>query len=216
MDEQGYRIFVFRHGQTDWNREGRIQGHTDVPLNEAGRAESHRLALGLRHVRLDAMLSSDLSRAADTARLAIAEAAGKGWHPEIPVRPDSRLREVHFGALQGMNRAEIREKYGDALANQLGAKVLSDELLRDIGSESAEQVLSRFFAALEEAVASRPPGATIGIATHGGVVRRLLHYGAGLEVFAQPVPNATLFPFRFRPEGRFLRLEHRIDVERLA
>ncbi|MGA7262389.1 MAG: histidine phosphatase family protein, partial [Stellaceae bacterium] len=66
-------LFLFRHGETDWNREGRLQGHTDTPLNATGLAQAQALAESLRPHRLDVVVSSDLARAQTTARI-VAEA----------------------------------------------------------------------------------------------------------------------------------------------
>lgn len=212
MGKDSFRIFVFRHGQTDWNKEGRVQGHLDVPLNEAGRAEAHRLALGLRRVRLDAILTSDLSRAVHTAELALAEAMAKNWHAPIPILPDSRFREVLLGKLQGLTRTEIREQLGDAIADRLGKKILSDEELVSIGSEKVEAILDRIYSGLDEVTSKFAPGAALGLSTHGGVIRRLLHHGGSDAEVPSPVPNAVFFPFEYIRGERRLRFHPRTEI----
>ncbi len=193
-------IYAFRHGQTDWNKEGRIQGHLDVPLNEKGRAEGTHLAHALRRVRVHMILSSDLSRAVDTAKLSLSEAMRKGWHSEVPILTDSRLREVHLGRLQGLTRDEIQERFGATLSQQIGAKLLSDEDLRDLGSEPTEDLLHRLLSSIKE-VSQRAelstPGSALAISTHGGVLRRLLHAAAGIDEIRFSIPNAAFFPFLY-------------------
>lgn len=194
-------IFAFRHGQTDWNKEGRIQGHVDIPLNEQGREEAARLALGLRRVPFGLILSSDLSRAVNTSEILLERASREGWHPSIPILKDERLREVNLGALQGLTHTEIHEKFGAELSGKLGRKILSDEELRDLGSESVETLITRVMGAIHEA-ALRPeftssPEASLGLSTHGGVLRRLLHWAGGIEQIRFPIPNAVLFRFRY-------------------
>lgn len=192
-------LYAFRHGQTDWNKEGRIQGHLDVPLNETGKAEGILLARAFRHLPLGMILSSDLSRAVDTATLSLEEAVRKGWHLEIPILRDERLREVHLGQLQGLNHTEIHEKFGAGLSRRIGAKLLSDEDLRDLGSERTEDLLARVLNAIAE-VAERPElsaGGALALSTHGGVLRRLLHEAAGIEEIRSPIPNAVFFPFAY-------------------
>jgi len=200
-------IFAFRHGQTDWNKEGRIQGHLDVPLNEEGKEEAKRLARGFRRVPVSLILSSDLSRAVHTSEIAIALANEEGWHPEVPILKDERLREVHLGALQGLTHTEIHEKFGGELSGKLGRKILSDEELRDLGSESADALLLRVMDALEEATARKEfhaTGRALGLSTHGGVLRRLLYWAGGIEQLKFPIPNAVFFRFQYERENRSL------------
>ena len=91
-------LFLFRHGETDWNREGRLQGHTDTPLNATGLAQAEALAETLRPHRLDAVVSSDLMRAWTTARI-VAGALG------LPLLADPGLRETNVGAAEGLLEA---------------------------------------------------------------------------------------------------------------
>src|SRR5947208_8271356 len=97
-------LLLARHGETDWNREGRWQGWADPPLNEAGRSQAHELAEQLRHVSFDAVYSSDLRRAHETAEIV---AAPHG----VPVVPDEGLREIDIGPWSGLTRAVIEERY---------------------------------------------------------------------------------------------------------
>lgn len=193
-------IYAFRHGQTDWNKEGRIQGHLDVPLNETGRAEGLRLARALRRVPIRLVLSSDLSRAVDTATITLAEAIRNAWHPDVPILRDARLREVNLGSLQGLTHTEIHAKFGANLSRKIGSRILSDEELRDLGSESVDDLLGRLMAAIDE-VAAHPellnPGAALALSTHGGVLRRLLHSAGGIEEIGFSIPNAVFFPFAY-------------------
>lgn len=205
------QIIAFRHGQTDWNKEGRIQGHQDIPLNALGQEEAVRLALGFRRIPFGMILSSDLSRAYDTATIALAEATKNNWHPPITVLADERLREVNLGKLQGLTHSEIHEKFGKELNGKLGTKILSDEELRDLGSEPAEALVSRVMAAIEFASthpdfldAKRIAGQqgivpALGISTHGGILRRLLHHAGGMEEIRFSIPNGVFFSFEFDP-----------------
>src|SRR5512143_229699 len=103
------RICIIRHGETDWNVERRIQGHTDIPLNETGRAQALAMAFNAAHQRFDASYSSDLSRARETAQ-ALAQREGH----EVKLLP--QLRERHFGLFQGMTAAEAAARFPDAHA----------------------------------------------------------------------------------------------------
>lgn len=200
------RIYAFRHGQTDWNKEGRIQGHRDVPLNEQGRADAVRLALAFRRLPVGMILTSDLSRAMDTARIALAEACRAGWHREVPIIGDPRLREVDLGALQGLTHSEIQAKFGKALSSKLGSEILSDEELRDLGSERAEDLYERVLASIHDVAGSEAllHGSALALSTHGGVLRRLLHTAGGISNIGFSIPNAMFFPFEYDPSERRL------------
>ncbi len=97
-------IYITRHGETEWNAEGRIQGHTDVPLSERGREQARMLARRLAGVRIDAVYASDLSRAAETARTALGER-------DVPISFTSDLREYNKGVFEGMTAAEYQQKF---------------------------------------------------------------------------------------------------------
>ena len=105
-DTYPLRPFLYlRHGETAWNREGRMQGATDIPLNETGRAQAHAAAETLRDVHIDRIISSPMARAAETADIV---GAAKGL---VPTR-DERLKERYFGAFDGLLLSEIRERHG--------------------------------------------------------------------------------------------------------
>ncbi len=212
--DDGLLVYAFRHGQTDWNKEGRIQGHLDIPLNELGRSEGPRLARALRRLPVRLILSSDLSRASDTAKMLIEEAVKQDWHPRVPIVTDPRLREVNLGSLQGLTHSEIHTKFGAALSRKIGAKILSDEDLRELGSERVDDLLARLLSAIADGARHpnvRSGPAAIAISTHGGVLRRLLHFAGGIEEIGFSIPNAVFFPFRFNPRTGELRFIHFIE-----
>lgn len=102
-------IYLLRHGETDWNREGLLQGHTDIPLNENGRTQVRKAAQKLKdlHVKMDAVLSSPLHRARESAEIA-AERLG---YPVNGIVVEPMLIERGFGAGEGMTFAEREEKF---------------------------------------------------------------------------------------------------------
>ena len=106
------QLILLRHGESVWNRENLFTGWTDVDLSERGREESRRAGAGLREqgVLFDVAFTSVLKRAIRTLWLP-QEEMDRMW---VPVHNDWRLNERHYGALQGLNKAETAEKYGDA------------------------------------------------------------------------------------------------------
>jgi len=98
------RLILVRHGSTEWNESGRRQGHQDVPLSELGRWQVQALSARLMSVPIDAVYSSDLSRATETARVIIGER-------DLAIQVDQRLREVCFGRWEGLNHEEIEAQF---------------------------------------------------------------------------------------------------------
>jgi probable phosphoglycerate mutase len=154
------RLIVWRHGNTDWNAGHRVQGQTDVPLNDLGHQQAVDAAELLVKFRPDAIVSSDLRRAADTAA-ALAALTG------LPVTHDERLRERYFGAWQGLTMAEVAATRPDEHARwTAGADVIGGdvETLEDLGKRVAD--------ALRDAVGLARPGGTVVVATHGAAARQ--------------------------------------------
>ena len=153
------RLIVWRHGNTDWNREDRVQGQRDVPLNDLGRAQATAAAAALATLRPDAIVSSDLSRAADTAA-ALAALTG------LPVAYDERLRERHFGRWQGMTLTEAEAAFPAEFARWRAgdpAPGCDIESHDDLGKRVGEALL---------AAAEAHAGGTVVVTTHGGGARQ--------------------------------------------
>ncbi|MFI6824671.1 histidine phosphatase family protein [Micromonospora sp. NPDC050187] len=174
------RLIVWRHGNTDWNNARRVQGQTDVPLNERGREQALAAAPLLAALRPDAIVSSDLSRAADTAT-ALAALTG------LPVHTDPRLRERHFGQWQGLLIDEVTRRFPAEYARwrsgdpDPGAGL---ESLDDLG----KRVGTGFQAAVDAVL-----GGTVVVATHGGGARQGCGHllGWGQDVLATVISLAN-------------------------
>jgi len=150
-------ILLARHGETDWNREGRFQGWADPPLNATGRAQAVDLSVQLMAEELAAVYSSPLRRAYETAEVV---AASRGLEP---VTVDA-LREVDVGSWSGLSRAEIEQRFPEQYARWL-----------DYGrgwedGETYEQMVDRVVEALQELAEARD-GERILAVTHGGPMR---------------------------------------------
>jgi probable phosphoglycerate mutase len=180
-------LFLFRHGETDWNREGRLQGHTDTPLNATGLAQAEALAVRLRTHRLDAVLSSDLARALTTAQI-VADAL------DVPLSTDLGLRETNVGAAEGMIWADAKARFGEELTERW----YSDNDAAFPGGETGLATLTRGLAALRRFAVAHPYR-RIGVSTHGAMVRQLVKHS--LPPASTPVraPNTALFVLHYEP-----------------
>jgi broad specificity phosphatase PhoE len=158
-------ILLARHGETDWNREGRFQGHADPPLNETGRAQATELAETLARIELAAVYSSPLRRSLETAEVVAAE------HGLTPVAVDG-LREVDVGPWEGLTRAEVEARFPEQLARWLDY----DQGWED--GESYEELARRVVAALLELAAAHD-GERILAVTHGGPIRAAFAFAGG-------------------------------------
>ncbi|GGJ74255.1 phosphoglycerate mutase [Pilimelia anulata] len=149
-------LIVWRHGNTDWNRDGRVQGGSDVPLNDLGIAQAAAAAPALAKLAPTAIVSSDLRRAADTAA-ALAAVTG------LPVRTDPRLRERSFGEWQGRLMSDIRREHAE-----VHARWTAGDPDPGCGIEPLDALSARADAAVRAAI--DPAGVTV-VVTHGGTAR---------------------------------------------
>jgi broad specificity phosphatase PhoE len=163
-------ILLVRHGETDWNLEGRVQGHTDRPLNETGRRQALALAERLVLEKLDAVYSSDLARARDTAALI---AARHG----LDVIEATDLREKDFGSWEGLTATEILARFPDADRGEWG------------DGENSAEVAARVVAALMQIAAAHLGGRVV-VVSHGGPMRAALTH-SGREALG-PIANCDL------------------------
>jgi broad specificity phosphatase PhoE len=159
-------LLLARHGETDWNRDGRWQGHSDTPLNEQGRRQARELAEQLDEV--DVVYSSDLARARDTAEI-VAERLG------LVVQTDRRLRERGFGAWEGLNSAEIQRDFADE-----HTRWKSGEGFGAKDAEPFDAFAARIHAFLEE-VLRLHPDANVLVISHGGSIRVIHALASGLD-----------------------------------
>jgi broad specificity phosphatase PhoE len=160
-------LYVMRHGETDWNAARRLQGHTDIPLNDAGTAQAHALRDELAHVDFDAAYASDLQRAHDTAQIVMQPRAQ-------PVKRMQALRECKMGPGEGMIVSHFEERFAALIhaRNQLPLAERFQFKLHD-EIESYHETFSRAEACLRE-IADAHAGGSVLVVSHGGVMRVLL------------------------------------------
>lgn len=155
------RLLLIRHGETLWNQEGRIQGHTDVPLSERGREQARRVGAVLRAEKPAAVVSSDLRRALETAELA----APPGLQPIA----EPRFREAYFGEWEGLTHPEMAERFPDAYPAWR-----EDPLrCRPPKGETVEELVARCSRAAREILA-RYADEAVALVLHGGPIRALV------------------------------------------
>jgi 2,3-bisphosphoglycerate-dependent phosphoglycerate mutase len=158
------RIIFVRHGETDWNATGRLQGQQDTPLNAVGRQQARQAARRLAREPVWALYSSDLARAVETATI-IAEPLG------LTVVTTPRLRERQYGAWEGLTAAEIQARYPEQYA---AWRARSPHFAPPQG-ESRSRLLTRALAELQ-AIARRHVRETVVVVTHGGLCYVLINH----------------------------------------
>jgi len=158
------KILLARHGETDWNRIGRWQGHADLPLNDAGRGQAVELAERLAGDGIAAIYTSDLMRASQTARV-VADRLG------LAVIEDAGLREIDVGSWSGFTRAEVEQRFPEGYGRWLDGEIGHD-------GETREELTERVVGAVERIAAAHPDD-TILVVTHGGAIRALRRYADG-------------------------------------
>lgn len=212
-------LWLVRHGETTWNAEGRWQGQADAPLSERGREQARQLAHRLSGERFDAVYTSDLGRALETAEIVAAKLEGKP-----AVHPEPRLRETHVGEFSGLTQVEVK-------ARGLWRPTF-DYHDRYPGGESRAELTERLGLALASLAAAHPGGRVLAV-SHGGAIRAALGFALGepqAAVLAHfgGVENTAITRFALRTDGRgrllayndaahleagFAVREHRLEAE---
>lgn len=173
------RLIMVRHGETIWNAEKKIQGHSDVPLSETGKEQVLAAASYLVKEELEAIYTSDLSRAIDTA-LAI------GAHRDITPVIDQRLRESHMGIWEGLDFNTIYTKY----RKEYDAWYGNEEGFIPEG-EGVKEVEKRVLDFIKEIAPKHQNN--VAIATHGGVIKSVLACALGSRyLWEQAIDNASI------------------------
>jgi probable phosphoglycerate mutase len=186
------RICIIRHGETDWNVEKRIQGHTDIPLNAVGRAQALAMAFNAAHQRFNAIYSSDLMRATQTA-----QALAQREDQEVKRLP--QLRERHYGVFQGITADEGAARYPAAYAHYMARDL-------DYDFETGES-LRRFAERVADAIdwlLRHHSGQTIAAVSHSGLLDVVYRRATGRPLHTPrdfKVPNCGLNWFHFDGQG---------------
>jgi len=209
------RLLLVRHGVTEWNQAGRYQGHHDISLTDLGREQARQLGVRLTSEDIDAVYSSDLSRARETASLAMQA------RDALPIFETPALREMSFGAWEGLRHDEVARKFPDDwsawVRDQISARPSGGESLGDLRSRLADFYQSVApppkvkgeprdwftYRAAGQAVNSED-SRTLLVVTHGGPVRVLLTLLLDIPIeryWRFSVRPASLTIFDVHPEG---------------
>lgn len=186
------QLCIIRHGETDWNAQGRIQGHTDVPLNATGRAQALAMAFNAAHHRFNAIYSSDLLRASETAQML-------AQREDHTVKLLPQLRERHFGIFQGLTAAQGAERHPEAYMHYVAR-----DLEYDFGTgESLHAFAERVTAGIAWLVRHHS-GQTLAVVSHSGVLDVVYRRATG-RPFSAPrdfkIPNCGLNWFHIDGQG---------------
>jgi probable phosphoglycerate mutase len=182
------RVWLVRHGETDWNRAGRFQGHTDIELNDAGRAQARAVVERLRGLGISRVTASDLRRARETAEILAAEL------PAALTAPEPELRERSYGAFEGLTREQCAERYPEIWNAHMRGHFVDVP-----GAEPRELVTERVVRGVTRVVSTH---GEIAIVSHGGAIRAFLEGACGQRV--PPVPNLAIYELQW-VDGRFVR-----------
>lgn len=167
-------LYLVRHGETDWNAQRRIQGRTDIPLNDRGREQARRAGELLSRRTWDAVITSPLARAAETGAIIAAELGLPA--PET----DDRLVERDYGEAEGLDISEVDRRFPPGTD--------------PVGRETPEEVATRAMAALVD-IAEAHPGQSVIVVAHGGLIRQVLNTTAP-GVHYPMIANGSIHSFR--------------------
>lgn len=160
-------LYIVRHGETDWNRQKKVQGHTDIPLNEYGRHLAEETAEGMKDIPIDIGYTSPLKRARETAEIIL-----KGRN--IPLLDEPRIEEIGFGIYEGIHTGTQEKEPGSDEFNLFFTDTAS--YIPPEGAESVEELYERTGQFLEELCGRRElEDKNILISTHGAAMTALLN-----------------------------------------
>lgn len=182
------KLYLFRHGETDWNRERRLQGTNDIPLNQTGREQADALRAFFAKHPVQAWFTSPLQRARETLERACQPPPGR-----VRVLPE--LVEVRLGVLEGLLESEMNERFpAEQIQRWRGNQ---DPDFAFDGAESAHVSNARFDRALEAILAEEFEAAAV--CSHGFLLKRYL-IGTRPRPEGFRVPNAEIFTLVWNPE----------------
>lgn len=192
-------LILIRHGQSVWNASNRFTGWTDVDLSDKGVIEAEEAGRQLSDIRIDVVHTSDLIRAQRTAKIVIQQNESSG--EDVPTRYDWRLNERHYGALQGLNKAETAEKHG---AEQVQIWRRSFDVPPPEGESlemTAERTIPYF---TEEILPDLESGKNVLVSAHGNSLRSIVMHIEGIspdDIVSLEIPTGSPLLYRHDKNG---------------
>lgn len=177
-------FYLIRHGETDWNKTGLIQGHTDIELNAEGINQARKLSHFLKDFNIKNVVSSDLRRAIKTTELAL---------PGVPFHTDPCLREVFLGEAEGTQREKMRDSYGDLLIDRWMSSRPEDFEAHFPGGESRRKGVNRLKDSIQDWM--QKDAGPWAFFTHGLIMRSYAQDLTGKESEHLRAPNCSVFEF---------------------
>lgn len=171
-ENPGTRILLVRHGETEWNRTFRFQGRSDLPLNETGTRQAEALAFTLRDEPIQAIYSSPLVRALETARIIGA------FHEDAPIFQEENLMEMDLGDFDGMDARQWAKQHSDFRKRWMETPAQ----VQMPNGESLPQVQARAVRALKRITQSHPQGITLLVCSHNFVILTILCYAMSISL----------------------------------
>lgn len=189
-------IYLIRHGETDWNRDKRFQGQTDVALNATGKAQAAELIPLMTQLKIEAAFSSDLSRAYETAQIALSDI-------RLNIQKDARLRETNIGEAEGLTYDEIVAKFTEESIIKWRSYEEHNMDFKYLTGESKRQMMVRIRDVVLE-ISQNATKNNIAIFCHGMVMRAITFaFGQGVDWDHQVFSNGSVHHFVWddsRPE----------------
>ena len=192
-------LILIRHGQSVWNASNRFTGWTDVDLSDKGVIEAEEAGRQLCDIRIDVVHTSDLIRAQRTAKIVMQQNESSG--EDVPTRYDWRLNERHYGALQGLNKAETAEKHG---AEQVQIWRRSFDVPPPEGESlemTAERTIPYF---TEEILPDLESGKNVLVSAHGNSLRSIVMHIEGIspdDIVSLEIPTGSPLLYRHDKNG---------------
>lgn len=194
-------VYLIRHGQTEWNRLEKLQGHSDIELNDLGRAQAQALSQFTQDLKVDAVIASDLLRAVQTAQIAFPHFSS--------ITTDPRLREVHLGSAEGQNRNQLESVFGPEMIRAWFSTDPEDMTQRFPGGESRAEALARMQASLKDHLQQFSNGTKpvrLAFVTHGLIMRTLTQNIVGEYRPEFRAPNCARFEFEYHHPTESMKL----------
>ncbi|WP_372655572.1 histidine phosphatase family protein [Halobacteriovorax sp.] len=181
-------FYIFRHGQTDWNRLKKVQGNTDIPLNDLGRKEAQSLREFFSSINIDRVFTSDLLRAHETAEIVFENRS-------VSIQKSPELREANFGEVEGMHIDELLSRFSTKFWDIHKGGPEADTFSYP-GGETRGEVRERLISFIDK-IRVESSTSSVALSTHGGALRSIMHHYLPNEAELVKIPNCVVYKISF-------------------